>query len=192
MANAPANRRTIVVLQVQRLAALGEIEETCRRAREYWGDCRIMVVAGPATRPFVQQLGCAEEVLPMQRWNRRRMLALVRRLRRRGATDACIVYDSAASPGPARLELLALAMGTPVHYRELGGPVKPLSRARLWVRFCADAALAALSAGAGAAVAVLVGAALLMSRPFLASPRRQADLRRRRIRLWNNYWLRKL
>jgi hypothetical protein len=182
----------VVVLQTQRLAAPQELEETCGRVREYFGDCRIVVVAGAATAMFVERLGCAEHVVRMSRWSGRRTRALVRRLSRRGATDTCIVYDSASWPGPARLELLALAMRTPLCYRALGGGVRPLSRARLWSRFVAGIVLALLAAAAGAAAAMMVAVGLLASWPLLARPHQRAIRRRRRIREWNDEWLRRL
>ena len=181
-----------MVLQVQRLAAPGELEETCRRVREYFGDCRIIVVAAAATAAFVQHLGCAEQVVRMTRWSRPRMRALARRLRRRGTTDTCIVFDGAAWPGPARLELLALAMRTPLCYRELGGAVTPLSRRRLWSRLTADLILALLAGIAGAVAAAVVTLGLVVSWPLLARPRRREMLRRQRIRRWNDEWLRRL
>jgi len=184
--------RTVVVLQTQRLAAPEELDETCRRVREYFKHCRIIVVAGAATAMLAEHLGCAEEVVRMTRWSGRRMRALVRRLLRRGATDACIVYDSAAWPGPARLELLALAMRTPLCYRALGGEVRPLSRARLWSRFVANMMLALLAGALGALAAMLVAVGFLASWPLLARPRSTMNRRRQRIRKWNDEWLRRL
>jgi len=184
--------KTVLVLQVQRLGALDEIEETCRRVRECFGACRIVIVSSPPTQGFVAQLECVDDVLRMSRWTRPRVLALVRRLRRRGVSDTCIVYDSAASPGPARLELLALAMATPLCYRELGGAVRPLSRARLWARFAADIALALLAAGAGLVAAAVIGAALVISQPLLVRPSRRERRQRRRTRAWNDEWVRRL
>jgi len=182
----------VVVLQVQRLAAPDELEETCRRVRECFGDCRIIVVAAAATAAFVQHLGCAEHVVRMTRWTGPRMRALARRLLRRGATDTCIVFDAAAWPGPARLELLALAMHTPLCYRELGGEVTPLSRRRLWSRLTADLILALLAGAAGAVAAAVVALGLAVSWPLLARPQRREMLRRQRIRRWNDEWLRRL
>jgi len=191
-ATSQGSPRVVLVLQVQRLAALWEVQETCRRAREYFGDCRVIVLADAAASPFVERLGCADEVVCMSRWNRRRMHALVRRLRRRGVTDTCITYDSAAQPGPARLEWLALAMRKPVCYREVGGAIAPISRARLVARLAAEATLAALAAIAGAAAAMMMTGALLLSALALASPRRRETRRRRRIAAWNREWLRRL
>jgi hypothetical protein len=182
----------VVVLQILRLAAPEELQETCHRVREYSGDCRVVIVASAATAAFVNRLGCAERVVTMTRWSRPRIRALARRLRRRGATDTCIVFDAAPRPGPARFELLALAMRTPLCYRELGGKVRPLSRSRLWSRCIADIALAGLAGVAGTLAAMVVALGLLIVQPLLARPQRQFDRRRRRIRQWNDEWLRRL
>jgi len=182
----------VLVLQVQRLAAMEELEETCRRVREYCGGCRIIIVASAATGMFVEHLGCAEDVLRITRWSGRRMRALVRRALRRGVTDTCIVYDSTAAPGPARLELLALAMRTPLYYRQLGGAVRPLSRGRLWARFIAGIALAGLAAGFGALAGAAAGAGLVITQALLATRRGRAHRRRHRIQDWNEEWLRRL
>jgi hypothetical protein len=102
------------------------------------------------------------------------------------------VFDAAAWPGPARLELLALVMHTPLCYRELGGEVRPLSRARLWSRLIADLILALLAGAAGAVAAAVVALGLVVSWPLLARPQRREMLRRQRIRRWNDEWLRRL
>jgi hypothetical protein len=184
--------RVVLVLQAQRLAALSELEETCRRARQHFGGCRVVVLADAMTSALIKRLGYADEVLRMSRWSCGRMRALLRRLERRGVTDMAIAYDSAALPGPARLEWLALASRKPIYFRETGGPLAPISRARLTARLAAEALLAALAMVAGAAVAIMVAGALLLTQPMLIGRRRREQRRRQRISAWSREWLRRL
>jgi hypothetical protein len=183
--------RTILVLQAQRLGALDELEDTCRRIREFCGECRIVMIASASTGQFVDHLGSAYQVLRISRWTLPRVRALVRRLQRRGISDTCLVYDSAASPGPARMELLALLTRRPLLWLELGGPVRRISRARLWARFGAGVFLAGLAAAGGAAAMLIVGLALIVAASWVRI-RRQARVRRQRISAWNEEWRRRL
>lgn len=177
---------------MQRLAAPQEVVETCRRVREALGPCRVIIVAGAATAPLLRSLGCADEVVRMSRWTAARVRALLRRLRRRGVTDTCLVYDSAAQPGPARLELLALLLGAPLYWRQPVGGLARLSRSRLWLRLLGEMILALLAAASGAIAGLIVALALAAVQPLLARPRARDNRQRQRLRLWKQWWLRRL